>query len=90
MPTSQIKKFVFDYKTNQTPLSVEKLDELMKFVTESGGGLTGAIIAGVKLILIGVYLTARQKLINEKRLIARQEYEKALSSSHSGANEVIN
>lgn len=77
-------------KYGRPAFTAQQLDELMKFVMNSGTGYIGAIIAGIKILFIGAYMIARDKMVNQSMQVDRYEAEKELNSHHGNQNEVNN
>lgn len=67
----------YQYIQSLPAFSVAQLDGLMTFVTASGTGTVGAIIAGVKIILVTAYVIAREKLTSQEATALKQQYEQA-------------
>ena len=63
------------YARKKRAISLKKLDELADFVINSGPGLKGAIIAGLKMGFITVYLISRKNIIDEEKECDKQRYE---------------
>lgn len=73
----------FNYQVPTPPVSVEQLDDFWKIVVSSGTGTWPAIIAGVKIILLSALFFARERLIAQEQLRAKQKYEQ----DHANQNQ---
>lgn len=75
MPDPQIERFVYAQYARRS-LGVAKLDALFESaLLKSGAGTVGAIIGGIKLLVILGYLIARKKMLDEDLQLARAGYE---------------
>lgn len=76
-------------RLNQNNIKVAQLDDMMKYVLDSGTGTIGAIIGGIKLAVMLAYLTARRRLVLDEMLSEKQDYIQAVTGNHGNENEVI-
>jgi hypothetical protein len=81
---------MIDYnKYKQDNLKTTDLDDMMKFITSSGTGKIGAIIAGLKIFVCAAYMYARSRLVKNELLIDKQNMEQELNSQHHDDNNVV-
>lgn len=59
-----------------TSISVARLDQLMTFVMDAPQGTFGAIISGVKILVVTAYMVARERLIAQSQEYSKQQYER--------------
>ncbi len=67
-----------------TSISVAKLDELMAFVMQSGTGVIGAVIGGIKILVVVAYVFARERLLAQEAQYRKQEYERRRTGGNQG------
>lgn len=78
------KAFRFNYKKYESKsITIEALDKIFDVVMLSTTGTLQTIKMGLQLVFAMVYLFARKNLIEEKLLIAKQEYESGRSNQNS-------
>ena len=68
-------KLAFDFKLYRSRITVEKLDELVEWITDSKAGKILSIVALVKLVAVFIYLFIRKRIIDDEWMIFKQEYE---------------
>lgn len=72
-------------KVPGAPLKVENLDAMIvKIILEDSATMWGRIVLAVKLVILAAYFFARDKLIEQERLVARQEAEQAGHQADQG------
>jgi hypothetical protein len=77
--------FRFDYKKYESKqLTVEKLDKIFESIVAENPSTFGLIVSLFKMGVFALYLWTRMRLINEKRIIQKQEYERERGSSQRG------
>lgn len=72
-------------KTSPSGITVQQLDDLMAFVMNSPKTTWGAIIAGIKMLVITVYLIARDKLESAMMEATKQQNEQAQAGKDQNA-----
>ena len=77
--------FRFDYKKYESKhLTVEKLDDAFSAIVVQTPTIWDQVVMLIKLTVFGVYLWCRYKLISEKVLIEKQEYERKRGQTQVG------
>ena len=78
----------FDYKKYQTSgLTVKQLDDAYASIMAPTTGTVAAIIAGIKLLVFFAYLSARNKLIDNELVIAKEQLQQVIAAQHDADNE---
>lgn len=76
--------FVFNYKKYETSkVTIEQLDDTWEILKAPGTGNFQYIAKGIFLILMLAYIFIRKSLVEEKMLIAKQEYETGRTNSNA-------
>jgi hypothetical protein len=76
------KEFVFDYSKYRTKsISITQLDQMFEVLTAPATNYVTMALKGVQLILIGIYIFARSKLIDQEFQVQKQEYEQKQNNS---------
>jgi len=76
------KEFKFDYtKYKTTGVTVKQLDEMYAILVAPATNYVTMTVKAVQLILIGVYIFARNKLIDQEMMIQKQVYEQKQNNS---------
>lgn len=65
-------------------ITVAQLDQLMGFVMDSGKGTIGAVVAGLKILVVTGYMFARQKLVSDEAEYKKQQYEQGQAGGNQG------
>jgi large-conductance mechanosensitive channel len=70
------KEFVFDYSKYKTKsISLAQLDKIFEIVVAPATSYIQMIAKAIQLILIGIYIFVRSKLVDQEYKIQKQEYE---------------
>lgn len=67
-----------------TAITSAQLDQMMAFVMDSGGGVVGAVIGGVKIAVVMAYMIARDRLQAAEADYKKQLYEREKASDNQG------
>lgn len=84
-----MSEFRFDHrKYKSKAIKLSMLDALMESIISAGTSQWASIVAGIKILIFGVYLWARKQLIDEEFKIAKQEYEQGRANDN--ADDILN
>ena len=76
------KKFVFNYSQYKSKhISIEKLDQMMEIAMAPATTYLQFASKAVTIIIMGVYVFIRHKLIEEEMMIQKQAYEQRQNNS---------
>jgi large-conductance mechanosensitive channel len=76
------KEFIFDYSKYKTKsISLAQLDQIFEIVVAPATSYIQMIAKAVQLVMIGIYIFVRGKLVDQEFKIQKQEYEQKQNNS---------